>query len=100
MDVSVVENIKTLDYGTQILFMILLGVGAKGCAKLKKTDIAECLGIAPQTVGRHLETFVNCKMLKYKYSGLIFINPEFYHVGPAEDKEKLKGQYQAFKSDL
>ena len=100
MNITAVKNFKNLDVGTKILFTVLLCAGDMGQAELKKTTIADYLELTPQTVGKHLKIYADCQLLKYKYSGLIRVNPNFYYNGAPELQESAVQEYNSFKSDI
>ena len=85
----------------KIFFTLILCADAEnGAGEVNKVRIAKYLKTTPQTVGKYLKTFVECNMIKYKYSGRFSINPDFYYVGPVEKRERAITDYAQFKSDM
>lgn len=97
---GVVKNFKTLDTGTKILFLILATTYPSGEFTRKKSEFAEYLDVSEQTVGKHLRTFVDCGILKYKYSGKGRVNPKFNYQGETIAFEQSVKDYENFKSDM
>ena len=102
MNVNAIKaNFNKLGIEMKIFFTLILCADAKnGAGEVNKVRIAKYLKTSPQTVGKYLKNFVECNMIKYKYSGRFAINPDFYYVGPTETKERAKYGYAQFKSDM
>ncbi|MBR2870419.1 MAG: hypothetical protein IKB98_03485 [Clostridia bacterium] len=100
IDFTAVKNFKSLNVSVQMLFLILSCTDANGVTRLKKKDFANYLSITEQTAGNHIKSYVNSSLIKYKYSGTIRVNPNFYYVGAPEDFEKAVREYEDFKSDM
>lgn len=100
MNVKAVKNFNTLDLGIRLLFLIILGLDDSNKITLKKADMTEFLNVSRQTAGRYIKTFVGCGMLKYKHSGLTFVNPDFYYIGKESERERIKEEYNRFNSDM
>lgn len=94
-----VKNFNELDTGTKILIYIMLKHDREEI-DVPKPKIADDLNISRQTLGKYLQTFVTCNILKYKYSGKMRLNPDFYYSGKPEDFERVKNGYQTFRSDI
>lgn len=100
VNVTAIKNFKLLSVGLKVLFVILACATPSCHIEFGKKPIARYLHIASQTVGNHLQTFVQADMLKYKYAGHIFINPDFFYTGDASELEAVKQDYKKFKSDI
>lgn len=96
---AIKKNFKGLDVGIKVFFTLVLASRPDGTVDLSKTRISECLNVSRQTVGRHIKTFADCGILKYKFSGKGMFNPDFYYVGPPEQKQRAQEDYARFKSD-
>ena len=101
MNVYALQNFKALDIGTRLFFTLVSLADSKGgIYTTTKHQLAKALKITPQTVGNYLHRFVAAGMLKYKYSGRARLNPEFYHVGQADELAEALELYKNFKSDV
>ncbi len=104
LNFSVLKEIRELDIDVQLLVAITAYakyIGKYNQIKFSKKQLADYIGnVQPATIGTHLRKLVNSGAIKYKYSGLMFINPEFCYVGAPEDLEKTKELYKLFKSDM
>ena len=88
MNIFAVKNFKDLPVANRILFAIMGLSAPDGTFEITKSKLADYVSVSKQTVGEHLNTFVHCNLLKRKYSGKGMFNPEFYYVGPLENKKK------------
>ncbi len=100
INLCAIKNFITLDKETQLLFILIKALRPDGTIKKRKAELADVLQVTSQTVGKKLSQFVNTNILKYKYSGLMMINPEFCYKGVEEQKADVLRQYQLFKSDM
>ncbi len=101
MNVDIIKkNLNKLGIEMKTFFTLLYIVDKNGRTKIKKNVIGKYLNVSPQTVGKYLKAFVDCEMIKYKYSGELIINPDFYYVGAVENLSSVREQYQNFKSDM
>ena len=100
MNIEAVNNFKKLDVGLQMLLIITYTAEKSGVVGLSKKDIAEALGICKQTIGKHLSVLAGCNIIKYKYSGAMRLNPDFYYKGEPGALERIKEEYKKFKSDI
>ena len=91
---------KELDVGVRILCTLVLCADANGEINLNKSVIANYLKVSRQTVGKHIKSFAEANMLKFKFSGRGWLNPEFLYNGPPEEKNVALNGYQNFKSDV
>ena len=97
---GVVKNFKTLDTGTKILFLILATASPSGEFTRRKRELANYLNVSEQTVGRYLKTYVDCEILKFKYSGKGWVNPKFSYAGELDAFPQAVNGYENFKSDM
>ena len=82
------------------VFLTLLLCAKNGAGKISKKDLAKYLKASPQTVGKHLKTFTTCDIIKYRYSGEIMFNPEFYYNGEPENLQCEIDKYAEFRSNM
>lgn len=100
MEITAVKNFKELHIGIR-LFLILISISDKdGCIRTNKSDLAKAVGSSRQTVALYINSFVKSNILKFKYSGLARINPNFYYSGDPIRKNLVVSEYEAFKSDV
>lgn len=100
MNIEAVKDFKKLDVALQVLLIILYSVDECGVVNLSKKDLSSALDICKQTIGRHLSVLAKCNIIKYKYSGAMRLNPDFYHKGGTDALERAKKEYEKFKSDI
>ncbi len=101
MNINIIKkNFQKLGIEMKTFFTLLYIVDKNGHTKIKKNAISKYLKVSPQTVGKYIKTFVDCEMIKYKYSGELIINPDFYYAGDVENLASVREQYQNFKSDM
>ena len=93
------KNFDNLDTGLKIFLSLVLCADENGAVRVSQNELGKYLSISRQTVGKHIKTFVDCNMLKYKYSGETLFNPEFYFNG-ATDLNIAVERYNKFKSDM
>lgn len=65
-----------------------------------KEALANVFGVTPQTVGNWLRVLADFGVLKYKYSGIARLNPNFYHYGTEQERETALKEYELFRSDI
>ena len=95
------KNFNSLDVGIKVLFaLILASKKSDGTIDLDKAQMSDKLKISRQTVGKHVKTFAECNMLKYKFSGQGMLNPDFYYMGAPDNLCTVREQYLKFKSDV
>lgn len=97
---AIKKNFSNLDIGLKVFFTIILCADENGSVRLRQTDISKYLKVSRQTVGKHIRSFVDCDMLKYKYSGEAMLNPSFYYSGSEERRQDILKLYNEFKSDM
>lgn len=100
MNIHNIKNFKKLNSETKTLFCLILTSNNLGEINVRKPQLAEYLGISRQTVGKHLKTFSECNMIKFKHSGKMRLNPDFYFKGQPYELEKAQRLYAEFKSDV
>lgn len=101
MNVSALtKNFNGLDIGVKVFLTLVLCARDNGEIELKKSDVAGYLDVSRQTVGKHIKSFAEANMLKYKFSGKGIFNPDFYYKGSLEEKVTAKELYERFKSDV
>ena len=97
---NVIKKFKSLNKSVQMLFLILMTVRPSGEVNLGKKSFAKHLKITEQTAGNHIKSFVESGLIKYKYSGTMRVNPNFYYTGKPEDFAQVLNEYESFKSDM
>ncbi|MBQ3492498.1 MAG: hypothetical protein IJA88_00140 [Clostridia bacterium] len=101
MNVSAIKkNFNLLGVEIKIFFTLALCADANGIANVNKDKLSKYIKVSRQTIGKYMRTFAGCNILKYKYSGKTFFNPEFYYTGPEELRAKVQEDYLRFKSDV
>ena len=100
IDFTAVKNFKCLNGNVQMLFLILSCADGNGAIRLGKKDFSKYLSITEQTAGNYIKSFVKSSVLKYKYSGEMRVNPNFYYAGDENNFEKALEGYNTFKSDM
>ena len=97
---TIKKNFGELGGEMKVFFLFVLCADKNGAVSLEKEKIVKRLGISRQTVGKYINGFVTCGMMKYKYSGKAMFNPDFMYVGPEEERARVKEKYAEFKSDV
>ncbi len=100
IDVTAIKNFKGLNTGVQLLLIILLCTLPNGRTNINKKKFAEYLHITPQSAGIYLRELVQANVIKYKYSGDIAINPDFFYTGENKDLNDVRQNYIKFKSNM
>lgn len=100
LNLATLSNVRDLQIQFQILIIILRIASPEGRMRLKTEKFAEYININKSTLKTHIRQFVQSKMIKWKYSGEFFINPEFCYLGNPDDLAKTKEDYAMFRSDL
>ncbi len=100
MTEKTIKNFKKLNVQTQLLFLLTVCADDKGEVRLNKEELAKYLDVSRQTVGVHLKTFATCNLLKYKYSGIAKLNPEFFYNGTAVNLSSAIEDYSKFTTDI
>ncbi len=102
LDLTAIKNYMCLCPGVRALLAILT-VAPHSCAvRISKADVAICVGISSTALMSHVRGFARSGVLKYRYSGDIFVNPDFFYTGTGE-KEHLNAvreNYLKFKSNI
>lgn len=100
INLTSIKNFIELDVSTQLLFIILQSLRSDGTVELGKPALSKYLKVSPQTVGKKLLQYVNANIIKYKYSGRMFVNPDFCYKGTMANRENVAKAYVEFKSDI
>ena len=95
-----IKNFDKLNVQTQLLLLLTACADENGDVRLKKEELANYLNTSRQTVGVHLTTFATCNLLKYKYSGLVKLNPEYFYNGTSDRLADVREQYTKFISNI
>lgn len=96
-----IKNFDKLNVQTQLLLLLTACADENGDVRLKKEELANYLNTSRQTVGLHLRTLATCDLLKYKYSGLVKLNPEYYLYKKDEVMQSSAvEEYMRFNSDI
>lgn len=100
MNVTTVKNFAELDFELKLFLTLLSMSDELGGIRTNKSALGAYLHKSRETVGAHINKLAKCNIIKYKYSGLCRINPDFYFAGPKERFEEAKNLYTAFNSDV
>ena len=95
-----IKNFNKLNVQTQLLILLTVIADKNGDVRLKKEELANYLNTSRQTVGVHLRTLATCNILKYKYSGVVKLNPEFFYNGTSDKLDDVRKQYSSFVSNV
>lgn len=95
-----IKNFNKLNVQTQLLILLTVSADKNGDVRLKKEELANYLNTSRQTVGVHLRTLATCNILKYKYSGVVKLNPEFFYNGTSDKLDDVREQYSSFVSNV
>ena len=95
-----IKNFDKLNIQAQLLLLLVACADENGDVRLKKEELANYLNTSRQTVGLHLRRLATCDLLKYKYSGLVKLNPEYFYNGPSEGWAEAQSQYSSFISNI
>ena len=95
-----IKNFNKLNVQTQLLILLTVSADKNGDVRLKKEELANYLNTSRQTVGVHLRTLATCNILKYKYSGVVKLNPEFFYNGTSDKLDDVRKQYSSFVSNV
>ena len=94
------ERKKGLRAGMPLFHYLATKVDTKNRLKTQKRRLAEEFNVSPRTVGNWLKVLADVGAIKYKYSGSLRLNPNFYHFGTEEEKQKATEEYKLFRSDI
>ncbi len=94
------KNFNKLGIEIKIFFILVLCADKKGRIKVEKKELQKHLKVSVQTIGKYIRAFVECNMMKYKYSGEAMLNPDFYYTGEDLQRASIREEYKAFKSDI
>lgn len=84
----------------RVLFDYLAdAVNPRGYVRRRKDEIAADLNVSPRTVANYIYTLCALNIIKRKYDGQTFVNPDYYFTGDAEEFNAAKKEYADFKSD-
>lgn len=100
MNVTALKKIDNLNVGVKLFLTLISLCAPDGTVTITKTALAKYLKTSRQTVGAYLTEFAESGILKYKYSGSIRFNPEFYYIGDGAERDKAFEEYKNFKSDV
>ena len=100
IDVNAIKNFKTLHVSQRLLFLIFAIAGHDGAFRCKISDVASAAGTCERTARNYLKNFVECDLLKLKYSGSGRLNPNFYYTGELSRFSDARKDYTDFKSDF
>lgn len=100
MNVTSVKNFKELNGALRVLLTLISIADFGGEIRTSKAELKKAAGVCERTVKEHITTFCRCNMLKWKYSGAAFLNPDFLFKGAPDDRPRAVQAYNAFKSDI
>lgn len=69
-------------------------------AKIPKSEIAAAFDVDKRTVRNWVKALSDVGALKYKYSGLVRLNPKICFTGTQENYKKAVIEYDRFNGDL
>ena len=104
--ISIYDLSQISDFLPQISpAMYLLNVFMQMCddvnaIKVGKLELASALNRSRRTVSEWIRMLCKSGAIKYKYSGLVRLNPFLYYKGTAENYKKAKEEWAQFKSDI
>ena len=73
---------------------------AMNCIHLSKGTLAQRFNVSDRTVANWLYALADVGALKYKYSGLIRLNPKIVYVGSKKNHKKALTEFETFRSDI
>lgn len=100
MNITAVKNFKDLNAALRLLFTLVSITDDGGRIRTNKADLSKHTGVCERTVKEHITTLCRCNIIKWKYGGAAFLNPDFLFKGKPEDKAEARKAYEAFKSDI
>lgn len=100
MNVTALNNFGELHVSVKLLLTLISISAPDGAINTSKSDLARYLKTSRQTVGAHIADFAKSGILKYKYSGMARLNPDFYYNGEASERARALEEYKHFKSDV
>ena len=100
IDITKIKSFGRLPPALKLLFTLLSIADERGCIRTNKDDLARAINVTRQTVGNHLIALCNSKVIKYKYSGLARLNPDFFRLGNETERANYRKDYDAFVSDI
>ncbi len=100
MEITAVKNFKELNGALRVLFTLVSITDRRGEIRTNKTELKKATGVCERTVKDHIAVLCRCNILKWKYSGAAFLNPDFLFKGDPQDKQQARADYAAFRSDI
>ncbi len=100
MNITALSNFKSLNLGVKVLLTLFSLADENGRIRTNKDALARYFKVDRRTVGNHINALAHANIIKFKYSGQVFINPAFYYVGAPHRRELVVEEYKNFKSDV
>lgn len=100
MEITAVKNFNELNGALRVLFTLVSIADYRGEIRTNKTDLRKAAGVCERTVKEHIATLCRCNILKWKYNGSAYLNPDFLFKGAPSDKPTAVRAYAEFKSDI
>lgn len=100
MEITAIRNFKELNGALRVLFTLISIAGYNGEIRTNKTELRKATGVCERTVKEHIAVLCHCNILKWKYGGSAFLNPDFLFKGEPTAKQQARADYAAFKSDI
>ncbi len=98
IDITSVKNFRSLNTGVQLLFLILLCTRSDGTIGIDKGKFLEYLKITWICAKTYLRELGQANVLKWRYTGEIAVNPDFFYTGEKKDLNAIRQNYIKFKS--
>lgn len=83
-----------------LLNIYIQKVDAQNRADVPKTVLAKVLNVSAHTISNWLRKLSKAGAIKYKYSGSVRLNPNFYFYGTQDEFDEAEKEWKAFKSDM
>ena len=94
------ERQRWLRPATLLYYYYQEHVDELNCAKIQKSELASELNVSERTITNWVHALSKAGLIKYKYSGSVRLNPDFYFVGTKDNLEKALEEFKRFKSDI
>lgn len=100
MEITAVKNFNELNVALRVLFTLVSIADFRGEIRTNKTDLRKAAGVCERTLKEHISTLCRCNIIKWKYNGTAYLNPDFLFKGEPAEKPRAVCAYAEFKSDI
>lgn len=100
MNITAIKNFGELNGALRVLFTLVSVADFNGEIHTDKTSLRKATGVCERTLRDHLFILCRCNIIKWKYCGAAFLNPDFLFKGEPKDKPRAVEAYDKFKSDI